>query len=96
MTAKEQTPAEQFRGFVTETLKDKKIKQADKIKAIVADFEEWLQVHQTGTRTEAVGALIVVEHVEAYGLRIGLDATGRASTVEQQEAPGTQAGLFMA
>lgn len=36
----------------------------------------------TVTEVEAVGARVQVERVEAYGLRIGLDALGRAVRVE--------------
>lgn len=79
---KQQTPAEQFRDLVTETLKDKKIKQADKIDAIVADFEEWLTAHQAGTAVEVIGGRVVVETVEVHGLRIGLDAVGNVTEVE--------------
>lgn len=76
------TPAEQFREFVTETLKGKKIKQADKIAAIVAEFGEWIEAHQVGTAVEIVGGRAVVQTIEEYDLRIGLDATGRATRIE--------------
>jgi hypothetical protein len=76
------TPAEQFRTFVTETLKDKELKQAERVEAIVAEFEEWLTAHQAGTAVELVGGRVVVETVEVYGLEIGLDALGRASRIE--------------
>lgn len=76
------TPAEQFETFVAETLKDKTIKQADKVAAIVAEFKEWIEAHQAGAAVELVGGRVVVETVEAYGLEIGLDALGRASRIE--------------
>lgn len=76
------SPAEQFRAFVEETLKDKKIKQADKVAAIVAEFAEWITAHQSGTAVELVGGRVAVETVEAYGLEIGLDALGRATRIE--------------
>lgn len=79
---KTQTPAEQFRDFVTETLKDKRIKQAEKIMLLVDEFEEWLTAHQAGTTVEVLGGRVVVETVEVHGLRIGLDAIGNATEVE--------------
>lgn len=76
------TPAEQFRTFVEETLKDNKLKRPEKIDAIVAEFAEWIAAHQAGTAVEVVGGRVVVETVEAYGLEIGLDAMGNATRIE--------------
>lgn len=82
MTEQSKTPAEQFREFLTETLKDNKLKRPEKIEAIVAEFGEWLTEHQTGTAVELVGGRVAVETVEAYGLEISLDACGRATRIE--------------
>lgn len=82
MSTQAKTPSEQFRVFVTETLKDKKIKQADRIAAIVAEFGEWIEAHQTGVAVEIVGGRVVVQTIEVRGLRIGLDAIGNATEVE--------------
>jgi hypothetical protein len=79
---KAQTPAEQFRDTVTEILKDKSLKQADRIAAIVAEFKEWIEAHQSGTTVELVGGRVVVQTIEVHGLRIGLDAIGNATEVE--------------
>jgi hypothetical protein len=76
------TPAEQFRAFVTETLKDNKLKRPDKIEAIVAEFKEWIEAHQAGTAVEVVGGRVAVETVEIFGLEIGIDATTRATSVQ--------------
>lgn len=82
MTEQSKTPAEQFREFLTETLKDNKLKRPEKIEAIVAEFGEWLTEHQAGTAVELVGGRVAVETVEAYGLEISLDALGRATRIE--------------
>ncbi len=82
MTDTVATPAEQFRTFVTDTLKDTKLTKAERVDAIVAEFEEWITAHQAGTAVELVGGRAVVQTVEAYGLEIGLDALGRASRIE--------------
>lgn len=76
------TPAEQFRAFVTETLKSRKTTQADKVEALVAEFSEWITAVVVGTAIELVGGRVVVQTVEAYGLEIGLDAMGNASRIE--------------
>lgn len=80
--ATESTPLEQFRTFVAETLNDRKIKTADKIDAIVNDFEVWLEAYQAGVEVEVIGGHVVVQTVEVHGLRIGLDAIGNATEVE--------------
>ncbi len=82
MTEPSKTSAEQFRYFVTETLKDKKIKQADKIMLIVDKFKEWIEAYESGATVEVLGGRVVVQTVEAHGLRIGLDAIGNATQVE--------------
>jgi hypothetical protein len=82
MTDTSNTPAEQFRDLVTETLKDRTIKQADRIDLIIGEFERWIEAHQSGTAVEIVGGRVVVQTVEQFDLRIGLDATGRATRIE--------------
>jgi hypothetical protein len=77
----QQTPSQQFRAFLAETLATKD-KTAVKIDAIMIEFDEWINAHQAGTAVEVVGGRAVVQTIEEYDLRIGLDATGRATRIE--------------
>lgn len=82
MTTPIGTPSEQFRTFLTDTLKDTKLSREDKIEHLMSEFDEWITAHQSGVAVEVVGGRVAVQTVEAYGLEIGLDALGRATRIE--------------
>lgn len=89
--SEQQTPDQQFRAFLTDLFDNPKLKRAERIEAIAAEFGEWIEAYTRGPKVEIEGSRVVVEHVELFGLRIGLDATGRAVSVEHERNGMTEA-----
>ena len=58
---------------------------AKRVEALEDLFSEWLsEADRSGELVEAVGvkgSRVPIEHIEAYGLTIGVDANGYAATV---------------
>jgi bifunctional N-acetylglucosamine-1-phosphate-uridyltransferase/glucosamine-1-phosphate-acetyltransferase GlmU-like protein len=77
MTDYAENPTDQS-AKIMQILQDRKLKVADKVQAIMEEFEgdDRITSVVVGRRP-----LIVTEVIEVYGLEIGLDANGEASEV---------------